>query len=176
MRKIILVLFLSIISHTFGIALPNTTTIYIVRHAEKDISDPKNQNPELNEDGKLRAIALSEKLINQKIDVVFSSKFKRTKQTGQAVADHNGILIQEYDAQAYEELSNLIKSNYKNKNILIIGHSNTVLEIIESFGVSCPMLALTDSDYDYFFEIKIDHLGNAALNSSQYGAPHRSLN
>jgi 2,3-bisphosphoglycerate-dependent phosphoglycerate mutase len=175
MRKIILVLFLSIISHTIGIALPNSTTIYIVRHAEKDISDPKNQDPELNEDGKLRAKALSKKLINQKIDAVFTSKFKRNKQTGQAVATQNGILIQEYDAHAYKELSNLIKSKYKNKNILIIGHSNTVLEIIESFGVSRPMPALTDSDYDYFFEIKIDHLGKAVLSTSQYGAAHRSL-
>lgn len=175
MRKIILVLLLSIISNTFGIALPNITSIYIVRHAEKDISEPKNQDPELNDDGKLRAIALSDKLINQKIDVVFSSKFKRTKQTGQAVATQNSILIQEYDAQAYKELSNLIKSTYTNKNILIIGHSNTVLEIIESFGVSRPVPALTDNDYDYFFEIKIDHLGKAVLSISQYGAAHRSL-
>jgi phosphohistidine phosphatase SixA len=174
MKKITLILFLSICSYACSNAIPSTTTIYIVRHAEKDISNSKNQDPELSEIGQARVKALNEKLKNQKIDAVFSSKFKRTKQTGAGVAERNGLIIQEYDAHNYKDLSDLVKNKFKNKKVLIIGHSNTVLELIESFGANRPLGALTDDDYDFFFEVKIDHMGKAALSTSQYGKPHRN--
>ena len=82
MKKIIIVLFLCICSFACSNALPSNTSIYIVRHAEKDVSDPKNQDPELSDIGLARVKALNEKLKNQKIDAVFSSKFKRTINTG----------------------------------------------------------------------------------------------
>ena len=174
MKKTILILILTIISYACSNALPSTTTIYIVRHAEKDISDPKNQDPELNDLGRERAKDLNEKLKNQQIDAVFSSKFKRTKQTGTAVAERNGLSIIEYDAHNYKAISELVKTKYKNKKVLIIGHSNTVLELIESFGATRPLAALTDDDYDFFFEVKIDHMAKVALRTKQYGSPHRS--
>jgi broad specificity phosphatase PhoE len=174
MKKTILILILTIISYACSNALPSTTTIYIVRHAEKDISDPKNQDPELNDSGRNRAKDLNKKLKNQQIDAVFSSKFKRTKQTGAAVAERNGVSIIEYDAHNYKAISELVKTKYKNKRVLIIGHSNTVLELIESFGAARPLAALSDDDYDFFFEVKIDHMSKVALSTKQYGASHRS--
>lgn len=174
MKKTILILFFTIISYACGNALPGTTTIYIVRHAEKDISDPKNQDPELTDVGRERAKDLNKKLKNQKIDAVFSSKFKRTKQTGAVVAEQNGLSIIEYDAHNYTAISELVKTKYKNKRVLIIGHSNTVLELIESFGATRPLAALTDDDYDFFFEVKIGHMAKVALRTKQYGSLHRS--
>lgn len=169
MKKIILFLILSIYSYSCVNALPNTTIIYIVRHAEKDVSDPKNPDPSLSEIGKMRAKDLNERLKSQKIDAVFSTKFKRTKQTGEGVAVRNGIDIIEYDAPKLKELSDLVKNGFQNKNILIIGHSNTVLELLESFGAVRPIAALTDSDYDFFFELQIDQMGKVALSTSRYG-------
>ena len=165
---------LTIWSYACSTAVPSSTTIYIVRHAEKDVSDPKNQDPDLNVEGKLRVLALNEKLKNEKIDAVFSSKFKRTIKTGLDIAKSNKLVVQEYDAHKYKELSDLVKTKFKNKNILIIGHSNTVLELIESFGATRPLGALTDDDYDFFFEVKIDHMGKVALSTSQYGESHRN--
>jgi 2,3-bisphosphoglycerate-dependent phosphoglycerate mutase len=174
MKKTIFLLILSIWSYACSTAVPSSTTIYIVRHAEKDLSDPKNQDPDLNVDGKLRVLALNEKLKNEKIDAVFSSKFKRTIKTGLDIAKSNKLVVQEYDAHNYKELSDLVKTKFKHKKVLIIGHSNTVLELVESFGVTRPLGALTDDDYDFFFEVKIDHMGKVALSTSQYGKPHRN--
>lgn len=169
MKKTIFILLLSICSYSCSNAIPNITTIYIVRHAEKDVSDPKNQDPDLSEVGKLRAKDLSERLRSQKIDAVFATKFKRNKQTGEGIAERNGLNIREYDAHKYNELSELVKTEFKNKNVLIIGHSNTVLELIEAFGAVRPIAALSDSDYDFFFELKIDQMGKVALSTSRYG-------
>lgn len=174
MKKTIFVLLLSICSFACSNALPSNTIIYIVRHAEKDVSDPKNQDPELSDIGIARVKALNEKLKNQKIDAVFSSKFKRTIKTGLDIAKSNKLVVQEYDAHKYKELSDLVKTKFKNKKVLIVGHSNTVLELIESFGASRPLGALTDDDYDFLFEVKIDHMGKVALSTSQYGKPHRN--
>ncbi|SDM24327.1 Histidine phosphatase superfamily (branch 1) [Daejeonella rubra] len=174
MKKILIVLVLLVCSIGCGIALPGSTTIYIVRHAEKDISDPKNQDPELSAEGKLRAADLAEKLKNEKLDAVFSTKYKRTGQTGAEVAKNNGINIQEYDGHNFKAISDLIKTKYKNRRILIVGHSNTVLELVEAFGATRPLPALTDEDYDFFFILKIDNMGKAALNVEQYGKQHRS--
>lgn len=174
MKKTIFLLMLTIWSYACSTAIPSSTTIYIVRHAEKDVSDPKNQDPDLNVEGKLRVLALNEKLKNEKIDAVFSSKFKRTIKTGLDIAKSNKLVVQEYDAHKYKELSDLVKTKFKNKKVLIIGHSNSVLELIESFGAIRPLGALTDDDYDFFFEVKIDHMGKVALSTSQYGKPHRN--
>lgn len=168
-KSIFILLLLSICSNAFGYEIPKITTVYIVRHAEKDVSDPKNQDPDLNESGKLRAGDLKSRLKNHKIDAVFSTKFKRNKQTAEGVAEVNGLSIREYDAHKYNELSELVKTEFKNKKVLIIGHSNSVLEIIESFGAVRPIATLTDSDYDFLFELKIDQMGKVALSTSRYG-------
>lgn len=174
MKKTIILLLLSICSYSCINALPNSTVVYIVRHAEKDVSDPKNQDPDLSAIGKLRAKDLNERLKIHKIDAVFSTKFKRNKQTGEAIAKRNGLIIREYDAHNYNELSQLVKTEFKNKKVLIVGHSNTVLELLESFGAVRPIASLTDSDYDFFFELKINSIGKAALNTSRYGQKNHS--
>ena len=174
MKRTLIILVLLVCSIRLGIALPGSTTIYIVRHAEKDLSDPKNQDPELSAEGKLRAADLAEKLKAEKIDAVFSTKYKRTSQTGDPVAQNNGINIQEYEAQNFKVISDLIKTKFNKRKILIVGHSNTVLELVEAFGAIRPLPALTDDDYDFFFIVKIDNLGKAVLNVEQYGKQHHS--
>lgn len=177
MKRIVIVLFLSICSISCGLsASQQSTTVYIVRHAEKDMSDTKNQDPDLNELGKKRVLALNEKLKNEKIDAVFSSKYKRTYQTGVGVAEKNGLKVQEYEAHDFQAISDLIKSKYKNKKVLILGHSNTVLELIEAFGAERPFKAMTDGEYDFFFEVKLGNKGKGQLRLSQFGEAHRSTN
>ena len=53
MKKIIV---LTIIFCAFiNLQQAQTTKYYLIRHAEKDRTDPTNQNPNLNEDGLKRA-------------------------------------------------------------------------------------------------------------------------
>jgi 2,3-bisphosphoglycerate-dependent phosphoglycerate mutase len=173
MKKFIFLIIFSIWTYSCGIAETNNTTIYIVRHAEKDLSNPNNQDPDLSDEGYIRAKNLAEKLKGEKFDAVFATKYKRTAQTAALIAENNKLAIQTYDGHAFKEISDLIQSKYANQKILIVGHSNTVLELIESFGIARPLTALRDGDYDFLFEIKINHMGKALLNTSQYGKSHR---
>ncbi|MDR6404827.1 MULTISPECIES: histidine phosphatase family protein [Chryseobacterium] len=54
------------------------TNIYIVRHAEKDLSDKTNTNPDLSEAGKKRAQKLVSELKKVKFSAAYSTPYNRT--------------------------------------------------------------------------------------------------
>ena len=146
------------------------TTIWVVRHAEKEMSDPKDKDPDLSPEGKERAEALAKYLKGEKLDSIFSTNYKRTKLTGYPTADKIGLTIKTYDAAAQKVFAEGLIKNAKGKKMLIIGHSNTVQEILVAFGAKKPVKDLTDDDYDYVFiltlkgdkkEVKVERYGLA---------------
>lgn len=174
MKRIFLIFILFVVSIDYGTAISGRTIIYVVRHAEKDLSDPKNTDPDLSEEGYSRAEALSEKLKAQNIGVIFSTNYKRTKQTALPLAKNKGLEILSYQGRNYAELKETVNKNYKNQKVLIVGHSNTVLEIIKVFGAVPPVSSLTEEDYDFLFEIRTDHLSKVKLITRRYGKEHHS--
>jgi 2,3-bisphosphoglycerate-dependent phosphoglycerate mutase len=172
--KIGLIVFLAVVGLSCRTDEPGITTIYIVRHAEKDVSDPKNKDPELNVEGRERAKTLASKLKEIKLDAAFATKYKRTSQTAYYSAKNSNIEIQTYDAQDFIGIAERVKANHSGNKVLIVGHSNTVLELLEAFGAQRPLTALSDDDYDFFFELKIDSKGRAELKTRHYGKAHHS--
>lgn len=170
--KILLILFLAVSALSSRIDLPGNTIIYIVRHAEKDVSDAKNQDPELSDEGRERAVELANKLKKIKLDAAFSTKYKRTRQTAYLSAKNNNIEVQTYEAQDFRGIVELVKTKFPKKKVLIVGHSNTVLELLEAFGARRPLAVMKDEDYDFFFEVKIDPEGKVALKTKHYGKAH----
>lgn len=150
-----------------------TLKVWIVRHAEKDTSDPKDNDPELAPEGAKRAEDLMKKLKGQKIDSIFVTDYKRTKLTGFPLADRIGISLKTYDAANGSLLSAGLKANAAGKKILIVGHSNTVLELIEAFGGKRPVAKLFDGDYDYIFELSIKG-DKVEVKTDNYGEKSRS--
>jgi broad specificity phosphatase PhoE len=170
--KILLILFLAAGALSCRTDLPGNTIIYIVRHAEKDVSDIKNQDPELSAEGRERAEALANKMKKIKLDAAFSTKYKRTSQTAYLSAKNSRIEVQTYEANDFRGIAELVKTKFSKKRVLIVGHSNTVLELLDAFGARRPLASLTDEDYDFFFELNIDHKGKVELRTQHYGKVH----
>jgi len=99
------------------------TTIYLIRHAEKDRSDKENKNPELTEEGKKRAERWAEVLGLSKVDAVYSTNYQRTLQTATPIATRNGLEIQTYEPNNLDIDS--LTTLHEGERILIVGHSNT---------------------------------------------------
>ncbi|MDO8993386.1 hypothetical protein [Daejeonella sp.] len=78
------------------------------------------------------------------------------------------------DAPDFRGIAELVKTKHSGHKVLIVGHSNTLLELLEAFGVSRPLAALSDDDYDFFFELRIDPKGKGELKTLHYGKTHRS--
>ena len=99
------------------------TTIYLIRHAEKDRSDKENRNPELTDQGKKRAERWAEVLGLSKMDAVYSTNYQRTLQTAAPTATRNGLEIQIYEPNNLDIDS--LATLHQGERILIVGHSNT---------------------------------------------------
>lgn len=126
MQKLLLSLFLA-----FTVSLitaqnstkNNTTTYYLVRHAEKDVSDKTNRDPELTKIGHARAENLVQVLKEVKFDAVYSTDYNRTRDTAKPLAKANNLEIILYNPRGvdYEKF----KKETIGKTVLIVGHSNT---------------------------------------------------
>ena len=146
-----------------------STTVWIVRHGEKDTAMATRANPDLNAEGKQRAIDLATYLQKENIEQVLSTDTKRTVQT----AAHIKAPLEMYNPRSIQMVVEKIKTTWKGKTILLVGHSNTVLETIDALGGNRPVALLNDEDYDYLFKVIIDPNGKATATAYQFGKPHR---
>ena len=119
--------FLVLILSTFSIGAfaqeSSASTYYLIRHAEKDRSDKTNKNPDLTEKGNERAVKWSKTLSEFGIDVVYSTNYNRTLNTGKPTADANKLTIKTYHPFKIDMDS--FRKETIGKNVLIVGHSNT---------------------------------------------------
>lgn len=122
MKKYILVFGL-IFSLLVSCNSQETTTYYLIRHAEKDRTDSGNKNPDLNENGLKRAKKWAEYFKNIDLDAVYSTNYNRTQQTAKPTANSKNLNITSYNpGKMYDSV---FKANTKGKTVLIVGHSNT---------------------------------------------------
>jgi broad specificity phosphatase PhoE len=126
--------------------------IYVVRHAERaDTAGGGTAmmatDPDLSAAGKARAESLAAMLKDAKIGAIYTTQYKRTKQTAEPLAKALGLTPSEVDARDVAVTIEKLKSG---ENALIVGHSNSVGAIIKALGVAEPV-ALSDDDYDNLF-------------------------
>lgn len=98
-----------------------TTTIYLIRHAEKADTSP---DTELSEAGKARAQRWKDYFIDKDITAIYSTAYKRTTGTAEPLAKANGITITTYGPPAIDLQT--IANKHTGKATLIVGHSNTI--------------------------------------------------
>src|SRR5690606_26986076 len=68
-------------------AQPDTTTVWVVRHAERDAGD----DPNLDASGRARAEALARLLADVPITAAFASEYRRTSATVAPLAEARGV-------------------------------------------------------------------------------------
>jgi broad specificity phosphatase PhoE len=163
---------LMILFFGWSIAAAQTTTVWIVRHAEKDTAFANRANPDLTAEGKQRAKDLAAYLKKENIAIIYSTDTKRTRQT----AEHFKAPLDMYNPKNLTIVANQLLEKAKGKTVLLVGHSNTVLETIESLGGQRPVKALSDDDYDYIFKVKIGNNKEVKVQAFQFGQSHRGGN
>src|ERR1700741_5297267 len=120
-------------------------TYYVVRHAEKAAQGANmTSDVPLSDAGQQRALALREVLKDKKIDSIFSTNTIRTRSTAQPAAEHFKVNIVNYGPIPNADFINRLKAI--KKNVLIVGHSNTVDDIVNGLtGQKSVAGDLTDS-------------------------------
>lgn len=126
------------------------TTVYIVRHAEKNGA---GADPKLSAAGVKRAKTLAYMLKQDKMEAVFVTQYQRSRQTGEPTALDSDVPLLEYDEPT--ALADLIIANYSGRRVLVVAHSNTVQVIAARLIASLAIAAanILEHQYDRFFVV-----------------------
>ncbi len=152
-----------------------TTTIIFVRHAEKELN--VGEDPGLSDAGRRRVAELTRQLVDSDvvagIDAIYATPFKRTQETAQPLAEALDVPINTYDAADRETVLETILKNHKGKIILVVGHSDTLPELIANLGASKKVPPIVEMEYDNLYIISIPWFGKTKTIRLRYGQPFK---
>ena len=153
-----------------AVAENHAITIVVVRHAEKSTDHPTD--PSLSALGRERAQALSEALKDAGVSAIYATQYKRTRQTAEPLAQRLGILVMEREVSSTPtyaaDLARTVLAESAGKTVLIVGHSNTVPQIVQALsGSAVP--AIEDREYDHLFVVVIPKSGTPKLVNARFG-------
>lgn len=160
MKKILLIL--TCLIANIALAQESTTTIYLLRHAEK--ANDGTADPGLSEAGKERAKRLGEYFRDKDVSNYYSTNYKRASETASTIvanakfhqsADLNTINIgfKKYDPMTFS--LNDVAQKHKGESIVIVGHSNTIPTLVNNLIGERKYPDMQESEFGNLYIIKI---------------------
>jgi broad specificity phosphatase PhoE len=108
-------------------------TVHVMRH----LDTPKGaRDPELTEQGRRRAEALSRWFRGKRLRAIYVTDFRRTRQTVAPLAARLKMTPKLYDPRYTPALIERVRR--ERGAVLVVGHSNTVPDIVEGLGGARP--------------------------------------
>lgn len=150
-------------------ARPPATTVYLVRHAEKDLT-PGLADPPLTAAGEARAQLLAQRLARRHPAALFTTDTRRTRATLAPLAQATGLEPLTYRAQEPAAFAARLAQEYAGKTVVVVGHSNTLLPLLAALGVAPLPSEIRDEEYDYLFKVTLRAGQPTRLVMSRYGA------
>ncbi|HEX6889396.1 MAG TPA: phosphoglycerate mutase family protein [Chryseolinea sp.] len=135
-----------------ALAQSQITTFILVRHAEK--GDDGTKDPDLSEDGKKRASHLAEMLSKTSITAIYSTTYKRTRNTVAPLANAKGLEILSYDPLKGEPIDKMIK-DHAGGTVVISGHSNTIPWTANYLTGKNELKDFADNEYSNFLVVSV---------------------
>ena len=127
--------------------------VIVVRHAERAdggaMSAAKQTDPMLSAEGEARAKRLAAMLADSGITAIYATEYKRTQDTAKPIAERLGLKVQTQKGQDSAGLVALLKSTHATDVVLVVGHSNTIPEVIKALGG--PAFKIPDDEYDTIY-------------------------
>lgn len=142
------------------------TTFILVRHAEKDTI---KGDPELTTLGHERAADLAKMLDDLPITAIYSSDYKRTKQTAAPSATAKNLEINIYNPGELEITAQEILKKHTNGVVLVVGHSNSTPNFVNILLGENQIEPIDESDYDNLFIVHATKIASAEVFHLHYG-------
>ena len=145
-------------------AQATTTTVILVRHAEKEDGD----DPELTAAGRERAARLASLLADSTLTAVYSTDTRRTRATAGPSAENSQLEIQVYDPNELSGLADRVRKRHAGGTVLIVGHSNTTPALANQFTGSGQLSPFSEDDYGNILVVTIPGNGTPRLEERRY--------
>jgi broad specificity phosphatase PhoE len=153
------------------IATPTPTVVLIVRHAEKEDA---GDDPGINEAGARRAQALLDVAEASGVSTIYSSQYRRTRETAQPVSNRLNIQLSEMPVSLDNPgnygilLARDVLEKHAGQTVLVVSHSNVIPTIIEAL-TQTKVPAIDSNEYDHLFIVIVPKEGPPRLIKAQYG-------
>lgn len=150
------------------------TVIILVRHAEKDRSDPRASNPDLTDAGRRRARDLERVIRRRHVNAIITTNLKRTVETARPSAESFHVTPEVYHATGDGKatgvaMAEMIRARHMGKTILVVGHSNTIPATIEALG-GPKINEVCDSSFSNLFMLVLYPNRPLRFTHTHYGA------
>lgn len=144
------------------------TTVILLRHADRNVPDPDDPDPHLNQAGKKRAQVLPHVIGKSGVKAVYTSSYIRTQETARPFLDANpGLPAMQMDEAS--EIKDDILSNRAGQTVLVVGHSDSVPDLINQLGGG--IVEIKEKEYDNLFVLTVVAIGKAKVVRLKYGSP-----
>jgi broad specificity phosphatase PhoE len=151
--------------------------VFLVRHAERAPSTTPasaaaaqghgmmSDDPPLSAAGEQRAARLAAMLATAEIRSIFTTEYKRIRQTAAPLAGKLKVTPVMSAAKDPEPL--IAQVRQLKTNVLIVGHSNTIPDLLKKLGVKTEV-KIADDDFDDLFVLVRPAAGEPTLIRLKY--------
>lgn len=143
------------------------TTFVLVRHAE---TTGVGSDPDLSVAGQARVEALRKALSLVPLDAVYSTNYKRTKQTALPIATDKALNVNTYTGTNLSPFVDGLLTAYHGKTVMVVGHSNTTASLLNVLVGANIYATFPDTEYDNLFVVTVFDKGRAMVVRLKYGA------
>lgn len=143
-----------------------TTTVIVLRHAEK-AAEPAD-DPVLSPMGVARAERLAALLGSANVAAVYASDTRRAKQTAASLAARRGLSVTVRDGKDVKGLLEEIGSRQVGRTVVVVGHSDTVPDIVAALTRGRHRVVLGEGDFDRVFIVTVTRFGPPAMTELRY--------
>lgn len=148
-----------------------TTTLVLIRHAEKQIGSISDAP--LSPPGEVRAARLAQMFGDAaklgRLQKIYVTDTRRTQQTAAGLAQRLALTPEvvegKVDAKAFAR--RLLREN-RGGRALIVGHSNTVPEIVAALTGETGVPAIGDDEFDVMYVVTVPTIGRASVLQIKY--------
>jgi broad specificity phosphatase PhoE len=148
-------------------ATADSTTIIVVRHAEKELGggDPPGGDPPLSSAGQARAEMLARMFGDARapghIDAIYVSPTVRSQMTAAPVASRLGLTPIVAPAHDARSLARRVLHEHSGGRVLVVGHSDTVPEIVKSLTGAKGLPPIGEAEYSTMYIVTAPRVGRA---------------
>ncbi|HEV7609609.1 MAG TPA: phosphoglycerate mutase family protein [Steroidobacteraceae bacterium] len=148
-----------------------TTTIVLVRHAEKQVG--AISDAPLSPQGEVRASRLGQMFGDNepfgRIHKLYVTDSRRTQQTAAGVAQRLGLTPEVVDAKVDStELARRVVRENRGGRALIVGHGNTVPEIVAALAHMKDVPPMGEEEYDTMYVVTVPTIGKVSVLRLKY--------
>lgn len=148
-----------------------STTIVLVRHAEKELG--AISDAPLSPEGEQRADRLANMFGDTqrfgRLQKIYVTNTRRTQQTALRLSQRLGINSEVVDAKTdAADLAHRVLAENRGGRVLIVGHSNTVPELVKALSGDDAVPPIGEEEYDTLYVVTVPSMGRASVLRLKY--------